>query len=394
MIDIKVIQTLDVYVFALMVLILISIKALNNPNGKGLQARAFSILIILNFFIIFVDSTTILFDGIEGFSLRILLLISMVFGYCLQVLICLFWYWYAQVVIFPDRRMSKLTSVIQGLPAFACIVIAIASCWTGWFFWFDEHNVYQRGPVFSIIAITSFLYLFFGYVMILRNREKIVKRHFIALLSFVLPPSIGGLLQTFLYGVSLLWPSMTISILIIYLAIQNELLLLDYLTGINNRMSFDFALRRRIMTARESTPFALMLLDINNFSSMNDRYGRVVSDEMLKIFAKILTFYFRHNGFVARYGGDEFAVIIEIGQVNDLLDLRGGLQAQLEQWNEKSGKPWNLSVSIGCAPYIVSEKMSQDNFMVQVDKLLSLDRIVPGERRFHGRRSRARSSIM
>jgi diguanylate cyclase (GGDEF)-like protein len=383
---IKSIQTLDVYFFSVLVLVLISIKTVNSSNRKTPQARVFSLLLVLNFLIICADCITILFDGVPGLTSRIFLVVASTFGYCLQVLICLFWFWYARAVIFPDRKLAGAITVIQGIPAFLCVVAAIISYRTGWIFLIDGQNHYHRGFFFDLIPAVSFLYLALCYYMILRYRKNIEKRHFVALLSFVLPPTVGGIIQTLLYGVILLWPSMTISLLIIYLAIQNELLLLDHLTGINNRRGFDEELRRRIVNAKSEVPFALLLLDINNFRSINDRYGHIECDEALKTLAKILVFCFLHDGFVCRYGGDEFAVIVTLKQLQDMDSIRQRLQARIDTWNAASDKSWSLSVSIGLAPFMVSEGLNQDGFLVKVDRLLTLDKIVPGDRRIRGRR--------
>ena len=382
MLSIKVIQSLDVYFFSLLILCLIGIKTFTNPNGKTSQALAFQILLILNFLIIIADSITVLFEGHAGAPVRIFLMTATVFGYCMQVLICLFWFWYARMLIFRERRLRRIVTFFQSLPAMGSMLIAIASCWTGWLFRYDSDNHYSRGPFFLLIIGVSFLYIIVGYYMIIRYRKNLEKRYFNALISFALPPALGGLIQSFIYGVSLIWSCATISLLIIYLAIQNELLLLDYLTGIHNRMSFDLTLRRKILNTRTSSPFALMLLDIDNFRSINDRYGHIECDTALKVFARILNDCFRRDGFVARYGGDEFAVILDMQDHRDMDESMKSLQDRIDSWNESSGKPWVLSYSVGYAPYLAIERLSADAFIMKVDKLLILDKIVPGERRF------------
>ena len=386
--NIELIQSLDVYIFSLFILLLVGVKSLNGPTGRTPQSRAFSMLLALNFLIIVADCVTVVFDGYPGAAMRFALVTASLFGYCLQVLICLFWFWYARLVVFPDRKPLGRTAMLQGLPAIPCLLVAVFSCRAGWFFSYDAANVYHRGPLFALIAATSYLYLALGYFMIIRYRENLDRRHFLALLCFALPPSAGGLVQMFLYGVSLLWPSMTISLLIIYMAIQNDLLLLDYLTGINNRRSFDYALRRRVASARNGSPFALLLVDLDNFKSVNDRLGHRECDEILRTFARILKDFFRHTGFVARYDGDEFAAIVDIADIHDAGKIKERLQSRLDEWNARSGKPWKLSVSMGCAPFIPSEKVTHDIFMMQVNKLLSLDKIIPGSHRFAGRRNR------
>jgi diguanylate cyclase (GGDEF)-like protein len=386
--NIALIQSLDVYIFSLFLLLLVGVKSLNSPGGRTPQARAFSILLALTFLIIVADCVTVLFDGYPGAAMRFALVTACLFGYSLQVLICLCWFWYARAVVFRERKLLGRTAVLQGLPAILCLLVAAVSFRTGWFFSYDDANIYHRGPLFALIATVSYLYLALGYFMIIRFRKNLDRRHFIALLCFALPPSAGGLIQTFLYGVTLLWPCMTISLLIIYMAIQNDLLLLDYLTGINNRRSFDYALRRRVASARNGTPFALLLIDLDNFKSVNDRLGHRECDEILKTFAEILNECFRRSGFVARYGGDEFAAIVEMEDIDGAGAIKERLQSRLDEWNARSGKPWKLSVSMGCAPYLPSAKVNQDVFLMQVDKLLSLDKIIPGSHRFGRRRDR------
>jgi len=382
MFSIKVIQTLDVYFFSLLILCMIGIKTFNNPNGKTPQSLAFKILLCLNFLIIIADCITVVFDGWSGFSIRIVLMTATVFGYSMQVLICLFWFWYARMLIFRERKLRRHATFFQCLPAMGSILVAIASCWTCWLFRYDAENHYSRGPFFPLIIGVSFLYVVIGYYIIIKYRRNLEKRYFNALVSFALPPALGGLVQSFVFGVSLIWSCATISLLIIYLAIQNELISLDYLTGINNRMSFDLMLRRKILNAKNSSPFVLMLLDIDNFRSINDRYGHSECDLALISFARILNDCFRREGFVARYGGDEFAVILDAQFNRDLDESMKALQERIDSWNASSGKPWVISYSVGYAPYLAIERLSADAFIMKVDKLLILDKIVPGERRF------------
>ncbi len=389
MFAIKAIQTLDVYFFSLFLLVLISVKALNNSNAKAPQSRVFSVLIVLIFLIIVADCVTVFFDGRQGPRIRFVLAAASVFGYILQLLVCVAWFWYGRAVVFKDRKLFTPGTILEAVPAVFCVLVTIASSWTGWIFRIDANNNYSRGPLFALIPVASFFYLALGYFMIIWYRKNLEKRHFVALLSFALPPTLGGTVQTVFYGVTLLWPSMTMSILIIYLAIQNELLLLDYLTGINNRRSFDLELRRRVVNARNMRPFALMLVDIDNFRSINDRCGHVECDEALKRFAKLLSYCFYHDGFVCRYGGDEFAVLVELRNLEDMDFIRGRLQSKIDDWNAASTKDWRLSVSLGCAAYLPSDKLTADQFLVKVDRLLSLDKIVPGDRRFKGRKKNA-----
>ena len=79
----------------------------------------------------------------------------------------------------------------------------------------------------------------------------------------------------------------------------------DELTELANRRSFDRELKRRIAEFnRFGTQFSLIMLDIDNFKSVNDQYGHLVGDEFLKEFAKRLRGQIRESDLLARYGGD------------------------------------------------------------------------------------------
>ncbi len=85
----------------------------------------------------------------------------------------------------------------------------------------------------------------------------------------------------------------------------------DGLTGLANRRSFDEQLRAQLARAhRRETPVALVLIDLDHFKDVNDRYGHPVGDQLLKEFASVLTNSVRENHLVSRVGGEEFALIL------------------------------------------------------------------------------------
>jgi diguanylate cyclase (GGDEF)-like protein len=83
----------------------------------------------------------------------------------------------------------------------------------------------------------------------------------------------------------------------------------DGLTGLLNHRTFMEKLREKYRELdRASRPFSILLMDIDKFKSVNDKYGHPVGDEAIKAVARVLTGIIRGSDFVARYGGEEFAV--------------------------------------------------------------------------------------
>lgn len=85
----------------------------------------------------------------------------------------------------------------------------------------------------------------------------------------------------------------------------------DYLTGLRTRGYFEQELEQEIRrTLRKGSSCGLLLLDLDDFKNINDRYGHYVGDEILRQFARVLSREMRDIDTVARFGGDEFSVIL------------------------------------------------------------------------------------
>lgn len=90
-----------------------------------------------------------------------------------------------------------------------------------------------------------------------------------------------------------------------------ELSLKDPLTGLANRRHFRGVLERSIdMVARSGEPALLLMLDIDHFKKVNDTYGHQAGDQVLQAIAKTLTGCVRPMDTVARFGGEEFSVML------------------------------------------------------------------------------------
>ena len=126
----------------------------------------------------------------------------------------------------------------------------------------------------------------------------------------------------------------------------------DSLTGLANRWRFDEELALEWRRAeRVGDSLALILLDLDNFKSVNDTYGHPAGDEVLRQIAEILGTNIRQVDLAARYGGEEFAVIVPEADLEGGLQLAERLRSALEAHHIDlpGGKPRAVTASFGVA---------------------------------------------
>ncbi|HUV97546.1 MAG TPA: HD domain-containing phosphohydrolase [Acidobacteriaceae bacterium] len=127
---------------------------------------------------------------------------------------------------------------------------------------------------------------------------------------------------------------------------------IDYLTGMANARALSMHLEQELARCkRESGSIAVMVCDLNGFKQINDRYGHLAGDKVLKIFGNLLREACRQDDYTARMGGDEF-VIIAPGMPPNLVSERAALLTKLAQraGSEVCGRDF-LSLSMGAAFY-------------------------------------------
>ncbi|WP_295421639.1 sensor domain-containing diguanylate cyclase [Sulfurovum sp.] len=129
-----------------------------------------------------------------------------------------------------------------------------------------------------------------------------------------------------------------------------ELAMVDSLTGINNRHYFNEVLRQETeKVKRYRHPICLLIMDVDNFKMINDTFGHVTGDRILRSVADILRVAVRESDFLARFGGDEFVIIMPEAKESHAFVLAKRIQDMIARWNAKESTPglkMNLSIGI------------------------------------------------
>lgn len=364
----------ELELFSFFVCVVLLFDTYHHHNKRFLADNLFIALLYSNMALLLLDILSWVLDGRAGTINAVFLMIVMVLGYLMATLPAFLWALYADYQVFNDiNRIRKFKGIFL-IPVFINTAMTLITPFTGLLFYFDNNNVYHRGPFCSLFIALTFAYLIYAFTLLLSYHKQIEKRYFLPLMLFSLPPFIGSLFQASFYGLSLIWSSITISLLIVHLYVQNRKLNTDYLTGTFNRLQLDRYLQAEIRNSDRYNGFSAILLDINDFKKINDQYGHLIGDEALTITTQLLKSSLRKDDFLARYGGDEFFIILDIQDMSTLEKKVARIRENFRDFNQSSDKPYQLSLSMGYDVYDYKSAMSADEFLKYLDDLMYRDK--------------------
>ena len=245
-----------------------------------------------------------------------------------------------------------------------------------WEFWLthpepDENNKYHRGPYYLMFVIFGFVLIFYGYLYYLINKLRNPSLRYFPVIGFLTPILLGNAIQMQIYGISLLPISFTVAFAAISIALQNECIYIDKLTGVYNRYELDKVLKGGII--RRNMRIAALMLDLNDFKSINDNFSHEEGDNALVAFASILSETVSSEGIIIRFAGDEFIILMPKFKGSDISVYKDRINANLEKYNETSGKPYKLAAAIG-GRIFDSRQDDMSDLVSQIDSLMYSDK--------------------
>lgn len=211
---------LDVYSI-IICLILIGSLCL---NGRLREKRKFifALMCFFNIIMLLGDMSNWTCEGFSSPLNPFLLRAGSLIFYLSSILLLLLFTKY--VLLYMPENFSvplvlwHITLVLGGIFVLCCVI----SLWNGMFFLIDEYNRYQRGKYFLISQLIPFLIYMINSIIIFTNSKQLGKREIVFLASYIILPLTAELLQALNYGIALLGPAVTISLLLIYINIQME----------------------------------------------------------------------------------------------------------------------------------------------------------------------------
>ena len=150
-----------------------------------------------------------------------------------------------------------------------------------------------------------------------------------------------------------------------------KLVTVDELTRVNNRRQFiKLASNELARCKRYNNIFSILMMDIDKFKDINDYYGHLAGDKVLQALAHTCCSIIRPNDVLARFGGDEFVILLPMTESVEAEELAERIRQQLVKTPVITDQhKINFSVSIGIAPYTESI-LNLDQILINADLAL------------------------
>lgn len=302
-------------------------------------------------------------------------------------LVCTLYYWlvttctyiciiYAERINeFFDKKRNQRFICIASIPLAGMIVLLIFNYWTRWLFYIDGENVYHRGSAYFIHPVVNYGYMILAMGICFYHAHKSEnfeeKRIYKVISYYVCPGMITGVLQVILPGYPVLSVGTMLSMLVVYVHLQEWMISVDPLTQVHNRNRFQMYVEKWMKHASEQgLDRYFMIVDMDDFKSINDTYGHAEGDYAIRYVAEcIKRACVETNSFISRYGGDEFIILYEDTEEQGVEELCNKIHTELDRGEQ----PYRLGVSFGVAKCTNNDVKWQDLF-VKADERLYIEK--------------------
>jgi len=287
---------------------------------------------------------------------------------------CFMWFRYCCIKIKAKFVFDRGKMLISFLPVVLLIVSVVLSFKYNIIFYIDSANVYHRGSLHFLQIIIAYGYIAAAFVIALcrgiKTDDREIKHDCFYLMKISAMPLFGAIIQSYFPGYPIMWASSSLALVAIFLGLQNRQIMLDGLTAVNNRRSFGKYLDQSISDKRNEGALYLILVDIDGFKGINDTYGHLAGDNALVTLAMLRQKLCNKSGdFLARFGGDEFAIVCERSDMYLVRQFTEEINFELVRLNRDAKLRCEMTVSTGIALF-EHYGTTQDDLIAAADENL------------------------
>lgn len=355
---------LSVYAFSILIVLYLALHT--NKFEADLKLKILKRIIVTVGVMILLDVFLVLLDGGTQFYTTWVLLIGYTLYFMISPISSYLWLYYVLLFLFNDKliisKVLKFGLVVLAMNA----LISLVNLYFPVYFSIDGNNLYQREMGMILNSVFSYVLIVLASLLVVINHKHIRRSDMIALLFFVVPPIFTNVYQLANEGSLVVWPGIVFSLIIAYIYVQNITTSKDYLSGLYNKKEFDLFLDD-LISRKPKKGFVGLVIDIDDFKYINDTYGHDTGDKVIQQIGVLLNKSFRTNDFLARIGGDEFAVVARFHESHPSV-FKQRIIKNVEKINQSNQFEFKISLSIGYAIWSKKENLDKETFFNKIDK--------------------------
>jgi diguanylate cyclase (GGDEF)-like protein len=348
-------------------IVLVFLDYVNKYNTDPFQRKIFLAILAATFMAVITDFISRLLEGQGGAAVTVTLYAVITSFFLFQNLA--YYLSFLFIDYFAHKNMPRSWMILKFILCFLSLytVTTLINLPFHYYFHISPDNRYAPGGLYLLRLAVSYLPILLSIADILSSIKIFRKTEIYSLVFFAVLTGSGAALDILIRTGSLAWPCFTAALLYIYFFIIQSDAKIDSLTGIGNRYSFnEFINKLSLLSVKQS--WAIVMIDMDHFKEINDKYGHLEGDNALRDMAKIIKDTIRHSDFTARYGGDEFVLAVRMAY--DIEKLLARLQETIDRWNEKQAKPYKIAMSYGYDIYTTGGAQSMNEFLRHIDTLM------------------------
>ena len=355
--------------------------ALENQNNSHMRIW-FKRFVVIALTCVSFDMLSYVFDMQTFPGARLGNHISMFMSVQLTALVGSLWMRFFDI-IFRIENLRIRRWVVYMIPTNLATIMLIYNLFTGKVYTIGEDNIYTRGELYWL----SFTIQYIPYLLVIiralvydlgvktlrrkRMRNGILWLGFLTLIFGTLQALSDGKLALHCLG-------MTTGIFIMFVRFQDEQITNDTLTTLHNRYALDNhvidKMKEYATGMKRNNRLYYLMMDVDDFKSINDRFGHNEGDDVLRSIAfrlKKVGLKYKADLFLARYAGDEFCAIFESPSKERVDELVRDIKTEVSSLSEEMNH--SISISVGYTVY-AGKGMSMEMLYDLADKALYIDK--------------------
>jgi diguanylate cyclase (GGDEF)-like protein len=345
--------------YSALLLIVVAAIILRKKDYYTLREKAFFGLVLVSISVLIVEGLSFLVDGNPLTRCYILNYVTNYYLYLVTPVVAVLW------AIYIDITMTSTThhmiSAWYYLPFLVfSLVPVLLNPFTDMVFYIDDANHFVRGDYFWITAGVFYGLFIFLLVLTIKNRKNVERLVYYSILTLVLLPAAGGLLQVFFLGIASIHTTLALGQMTVYMSIETANASRDSMTRLlTRRKALDFM----NASIKNNTPFTAIMIDMDNLKEINDLHGHHEGDNALVALATALQNECQDHNIIARVGGDEFIIITRLLNSDDI-------DHRLSSLKEELNKDRDIEILFSWGYYMMRHEtdMTVDDILITIDE--------------------------